>query len=390
MAVARGRRLWVEGNDDLAPLATAETEEAPLIIHDLNGAPLFYDFELSEGDEPAGVVRAAASPTIGTALVAVELGPRTWDAAKAMRAAENAVRKEYGRIEATESKLVCYCYPKIGVDISFNVPRQGRDRVIIDVADGLPVKNIGADELEGSSAYSYYGVIVAPTENARRQRWGRNEEDTAVLRRVAPALLDASSRLERDARTRTRKPIARELPRAIQALPQQKVVQFGPRCNPHECFSLYAQETNVFCAVATGQMILDFYRWEHTQDEIAAAMGTGPNGTGNDGQVAGFESLSKHCLTATHDTSAEWSEAKIEIDANRPVKSGIPGHARAVAGWTKTWSWAAQNWELALKVYDPWPWNADLCAGGQVVWEDWDAVTHKNFIYVRHRTSDAS
>lgn len=390
MAVTRGRRLWVEGNDDLTPLATADTSETPLIIYDLNGAPLFYDFELSEDSEAVGIVRAAASPTIGTALVAVELGPRTWDAAEAMRAAQGQVRKQHQRAEVTGSKLVCYCYPKVGVEVSFNVPRQGPDSVIIDVADGLPVQNIGADEAEGSTAYSYYDVVVAPTENARRRRWSRAEEDAAVLRRVDAALLDPAARLKPGARTRIRRPLTRELPYAILPLPQQKVVRFGPRCNPHECFSLYAQETNVFCAVATAQMILDFYRWNYTQDEIAVAMGTGPTGTGNEGQAAGYESLSRRCLTATFDTSAEWSEAKIEIDADRPVKSGIPGHARAVAGWMRTWSWASWNWELALKVYDPWPWNADLCAGGQVVWEDWDAVTHKNFIYVRHRATDCS
>jgi hypothetical protein len=390
LAVGRGRRLWVEGNDDLAPLATAETQETPLVIHDLNGAPLFYDFELTEGADVAGIVRAAASPTVGTPLIAVELGRRTWDAKEAIQAAENSVRKEPGRAEVTGSKLVCYCYPKIGVEVSFTVPRQGPSRVIIDVADGLPVKNIGADEPEGSSAYSYYDVVVAPTETARRGRWERNEEDAAILRRVDPALLDPSSRVEEDARTRVQKRLIRELPYRAMLLPHQKVVRFGSRCAPHECFSLYAQETNVFCAVATGQMILDFYRWYYTQDEIAAAMGTGAGGTGNDGQVAGYQSLSRRCLDAIIDTSALWTEAKVEIDANRPVKSGIPGHARAVAGWMKTWSWASWNWELALKVYDPWPWNADICAGGAVVWEDWDAVTHTNFIYVRHRATECS
>jgi hypothetical protein len=323
-------------------------------------------------------------------LVAVELGPRTWDAREAIRAAENAVRKQRGRVEVTGSTLVCYCYPKIGVEVSFNVAREGGNRVIIDVADGLPVQNHGADEPEGSTAYSYYEVVVAPTEATRRARWERNEEDAEVLRRVNAALLDPSARLEEDARTRVQKPLVRELPYRILPLRQQKVVRFGPRCTPHECFSLYAQETNVFCAVATGQMILDFYRWNYTQDEIAAAMGTGAGGTGNDGQVAGYHSLSRRCLDATFDTSAQWAEAKLEIDANRPLKSGIPGHARAVAGWMKTWSWASWNWELALKVYDPWPWNAQLCAGGAVVWEDWDAVTHTNFIYVRHRATDCS
>ena len=288
----------------------------------------------------------------------------------------------------TGSQLVCYCYPKVGIEVTFDVPREGPRSAIFDVADGLPVQNLGADATEGSSAYSYYDVVVAPTQDARRRRWSRNEEDLEVLRRVDEPLLDPNTRLEHDARARIRTPLVRELPYDILPLPQQKVIRFGPRCTPHECFSLSAQETNVFCAVATAQMILDFYRWYYTQDEIAAAMGTGPGGTGNDGQIAGYESLSRNCLEATLDTSAQWSEAKVEIDANRPVKSGIPGHARAVAGWMRTWSWASWNWELALKVYDPWPWNVDSCAGGGVVWEDWDAVTHTNFIYVRHPTTN--
>jgi len=75
-----------------------------------------------------------------------------------------------------------------------------------------------------------------------------------------------------------------------------RVLKYGPRCTPHDCFMLYAQQTNVYCAVATGQMILDFHRWPFTQDEIATAMGTGAGGTDNDGQVAGYESLTNNSL----------------------------------------------------------------------------------------------
>jgi hypothetical protein len=384
LAVARTRRHWVEGNDELGRLAQAETKAEPLVIYDLGGPPLFYDFELTDGDETVGIVRAAASPAIGTPLVAAQLGPRGWDAEDATRAAEEAVRKEHEGAKVTSSRLVCYCYPKIGVEVGFDLPRQGSGRTIIDVSDGLPVVNLGADEGEGSTAYSYYDVVVAPTEQKRRRRWSRQEEDLDVVSRAAPLLLDVGSRLEAEARIKLYDALVLEFPYVVFPLSSQKVVRFGPRCSPHECFELYAQQTNVYCAVATGQMILDFYRWYFTQDKIAAAMGTGSGGTSNTGQVAGYESLSSNCLDATYDSSAAWSEAKLEIDANRPLKSGITGHARAAAGWMKTWSWASFGYDLSLKIYDPWPWNADICAGGAVVWEDWDAVTHTNFIYVRH------
>ncbi len=179
-----------------------------------------------------------------------------------------------------------------------------------------------------------------------------------------------------------------DLSYAFISLYSSRVLKYGPRCTPHDCFMLYAQQTSVYCAVATGQMILDFYRWPYTQDEIATAMGTGPGGTDNPGQVAGYESLTRNCMDATYDTSADWSEAKAEIDANRPVKSGIPGHARACAGWKRqNLFFIGQEPKRWLQIYDPWPWNADLCQGGKIVWEDWDSVTHTNFIYVRHRAT---
>jgi hypothetical protein len=384
LAVARVRRQWVEGNDELTRLAQAELKAEPLVIYDIGGPALFYDFELTDEDETVGVVRAAASPSIGTPLVAAQLGPRGWDPDDALRNAEETVRKEHQGAEVTGSRLVCYCYPKIGVEVSFDLPRQGSGRAIIDVSDGLPVVSLGADAAEGSTAYSYYDLVVAPSERKRLRRWARHEEDLEVVTRAAPPLLDVGTRIKAELRAELYDSLVRDFPYIFFPLSSQKVVRFGPRCSPHECFELYSQQTNVYCAVATGQMILDFYRWYFTQDQIAAAMGTGPGGTGNDGQVTGYESLSNNGLDATYDGSAAWSEAKLEIDANRPLKSGIPGHARAAAGWMKTWSWTSFAYDLSLKIYDPWPWNANICAGGAVVWEDWDAVTHTNFIYVRH------
>jgi hypothetical protein len=387
MAVARLRRHWVEGNEELGRLAQARSQPDPVVIMDIGGGPLFYDFELGDGEAAVGVVRAAATPRVGTPLLSAQTGPRTWEPRETVKAAEAVVKKEHKGAKITGSELVCYCYPKIGVMVRFDLPGRRGAQVIIDVSDGLPVVNFGADELEGSTAYSYLDVIVQPTEEKRARRWARLEEDLEIVRRAAPQLFEIERPLPREVRPDLAEKLVREFPYVLWPLSSQRVLRYGPRCSPHECFQLYAQQTNVYCAVATGQMILDFYRWNFTQDQIATAMGTGPGGTGQAGQEAGYESLSQNCLEATFDGSADWTEARAEINANRPLKSGIPGHARAVAGWMRTWSWASLSYDLSLKVYDPWPWNADICAGGAVLWEDWDAVDHTNFMYVRHRTT---
>lgn len=92
LAVGRLRRHWVEGNDELTRLAQAELDPDPLVIHDLAGPALFYDFTLTAEDETVGIVRAAATTAIGTPLVATHLGARGWDLDDATRAAEEAVR----------------------------------------------------------------------------------------------------------------------------------------------------------------------------------------------------------------------------------------------------------------------------------------------------------
>src|SRR5262245_10203661 len=192
----RVRTLWVAGNDELARLAAAEPETKPVVIHDLAGPPLFYDFTVRDEQGEAGVVRAAASSSVGTPLVAAELGPRSWEAGAATRKARELVRKEHKDAKVTGTRLVCYCYPKIGVDVSFDLPRQGSGRAIIDVSDGLPVVNLGDDESGGSSAYSYYETVVDPTEKKRRRRWTRVEEDVEVVRRIAAPVLDLDSPLD--------------------------------------------------------------------------------------------------------------------------------------------------------------------------------------------------
>jgi hypothetical protein len=155
---------------------------------------------------------------------------------------------------------------------------------------------------------------------------------------------------------------------------------------------LHSQQTDVYCAVATGQMILDFYRYYYNQNDIAIRMGTTSGGTGVYEQATGIRSLSKNCLEATIDTSAAWTEAKTQLDLNRPLKSGIPGHARACFGWKRQNIFVVgrirpRRW---LCILDPWPWNADLCEGGPVYWEDWDAISHTNFMYVNHRTTSCT
>jgi len=377
------RRAWAGGIPDFEGWGSIELNTEPLVIHDLNGQELFYEFEAMNGNELVGTVKASASKTIGAAVPAIEFGPRGWDPTEATRKAEETVKKQYPKGKILGSEFVCYSYPKIGVRIDVDNQDIGSKSIIFDVADNSIVRNAGCDELEGQTSWSFYEDIVGVETSARENRWQLADDELEAARSATPTILARGFTL-------------RELPRLKSTfiidspyihIPfySSKILKYAPRCTPHDCFALYGQQTSVYCAVATGQMILDFYRYYFSQNDIAAAMGTGTGGTSNTGQVLGYESLSNNCLNATYDSTANWSEAKAEIDANRPLKSGIPGHARACAGWKRQNIFLiGQQPKRWLRIYDPWPWNADICQGGKIVWEDWDTEIHTNFIYVRH------
>jgi hypothetical protein len=374
-------RDWAGDVPSFENFATLEVDSSPLVLRDLNGAELFFEFTLRSGDKAVGSVKASASRLIGSPVVAVQLGARRWDPDYALKAAREKAKKQHPRTKIRGTSLVCYSYPKVGVRVDLGSGDDQRS-LLYDASDLCQIEVFGSDAREGSSAWSFYDDIVTPHAERNRRRFDLAEQELdATVKRTKNALSTAFTE--------------RELPRlkaslvldSVYAYPfiSSHVLKYGPRCSPHDCFMLYAQQTNVYCAVATGQMILDFHRWPYTQDQIATAMETGAGGTSHAGQIAGYQALSNNAFVATYDDTADWSEAKAEIDQNRPVKSGIPGHARACSGWKRQNIFSvrqpAKRW---LQIYDPWPWNADLCQGGAVVWEDWDAVTHTNFVYVRH------
>ena len=46
----------------------------------------------------------------------------------------------------------------------------------------------------------------------------------------------------------------------------------------HHCFVLHGQQVNDYCAVATCQMILCYYRYYRSQDDIAPSLGYSTGG----------------------------------------------------------------------------------------------------------------
>jgi hypothetical protein len=373
LAVLRDARVEIPG---VGAWLSGRVRKEPIAIHDINGTLLFLDFPIIRGGETFGYVRTAASQIVGNPVVSLDLGPRSWDFEAAVRKLLPRVKKEFQGAKASEPLLVCYSYPKLGVMFSLEGPGAPA-RVIYDVADLVRIPDRPEKEVEGSFAWSFYDSLSDAERRSRVKRFTAAEE----------------ARLAIDARARREIVAARSL-QSVRDLvafrwkqTTTKLLQYCSHypythARGHHCFSLHAQQVNDYCAVATCQMILCYYRYYFSQDDIAPACGYSPGGCPPD-QSPGYESMSCNHLDASFDASPTWAKARDQIDLLRPLKTGIPGHARACAGYSRT-SWIfGGTIDEKLYIYDPWPWNADFALGGEVRWEDWGAITHTNYVYAR-------
>ena len=104
-------------------------------VYDLNGEPLFYDFPVFSSErEPLGLIRTGASRVIGIPVLSAYLGATRWDAHRAIAKASEVVEKEY-RGKVISIRLVCYAYPKLGIDVVWQREGARSQRAIMDVGD---------------------------------------------------------------------------------------------------------------------------------------------------------------------------------------------------------------------------------------------------------------
>jgi len=363
---------------------TGTVSRTPTLVYDINGKVLFHDYAVKRGKEVVGHVRASANKILGPAVFAVEMGARSWSFDRARTKLSRIAKKDARKGKISQPKLVCYSYPKLGIMFEV-INKGGTGRLIYDVADlaRIPEKPNG-EPREGSYAWSFYDSLSTSQRRARLRRFQKLEDQ----------------RLSIPEATRARYLTGKNLLLAIDKLKIKlkiggtKLLQYCDHydytdARSHHCFSLHGQQVNDYCAVATCQMILCYYRYYYSQDDIADDLGyTAGSGCPSD-QSAGYESLSHDHLEASYDTAPTWAKARDEIDALHPLKSGIDHHARACAGY----SWHIASlltgggvYQYSLYIYDPWPWNADYALAGTITWEDWDAITHTNYVTAKIKT----
>ena len=315
----------------------AQVEKKPVTVYDIHGKKLFYEFTVTKDGKAIGEIEIAASKVLGTSLCRVVLSPpmdRETAAQKAMEVAE----KEYPDYNIQSTKPVCYSYPKEGVMVTLAKPGAKEEKmVIIDVylPSVVPLKE---PKKEGEvGAWSIYDKLSAEERAKRIEKW--DSDARFIADQLSTGILDNGDRGSRGSKTLS--------------------------------VPLYAQQYSNYCAAATGQMIAKYHGHTHSQSLVATFMGLTPGGGGasNPAQLNYYHyGISKY---GSDDYSASFNGEKQEIDANRPLKSGITGHARCARGYSES--------VLGDYIYinDPWPVNIGLR-----YWEWWGLKTHTTDIHV--------
>jgi hypothetical protein len=354
----------------------AQISKLPISIFDINGKVLFYDYPVKARGGVMGYVRANFRKNLGAPIVAYELGPRYWDFKTAVNKLTPMFKQKFPKLKVTNTKLVCYSYPKLGIMLQAVDPSGAVSRHIFDVAslELVPEKKEGRGK-EGFYAWSFLESVNEQMKTNRLKIFNqisKKHNEIPVAEREAILKATTFAKYVKS-------------PYVIDriALFKTKLLQYCTHydyneARSHHCFVLHAQQKNDYCAVATCQMILCYYRYYYTQDQIAPALNYAPGGCPSD-QSAGYEQLTCNHLDATYDTTPTFSEAKTQINQLHPFKSGISGHARACAGYSYNMLFGTNR----LYIYDPWPWNADYKLGGAVYWEDWDSIPHTNYVFTK-------
>jgi len=284
-------------NPDLARWSDGTLNRKPLIIYDINGQPLFYDFRIGRGDATFGYVRVAASRLLGSSVIASEMGERKWSFESAARKLSPKVKKEFAGAKVSAPRLVCYSYPKLGVQFDIDGPA-GKQRAIFDVASLARVPEKGEDQSEGFVAWSFYDALSDDERKRRLARFKKVEGDvTGLTTRMSKAVLAARTV---GAAVAVLNPVFR-FRRTVTKLLQYCTHYGHTHARSHHCFVLHGQQVNDYCAVATCQMILCYYRYYYSQNDIAPALGYNAGGGCPPDQSPGYRSLTCNHLDSSFD-----------------------------------------------------------------------------------------
>ncbi len=301
MALESGRVL--PGRCLLSTLASG----GATVLQDLDGQDIMLRVSLVREDgEGAGYADVAIVPDFGTVLYSVVRGA-SWDEARIR--AETVAAGLPG-----DGPFVAYEYPRVGLEVE----RHGEVRRVREWMSGQ-VATIPGEVPEGrrTGAYSLLGSFSPALRRANA------EALEALIAGLGPLSL------------------AQEKAEAPSPNGTLVELKYSKCPESHLCFEL-RKENAVWCVPASVEMLLAFYRYEYSEQDIACVLGQTDVLVGKIELIWGDEfKVCEAILTLTAGAlkprlypRAIWKAVKHEISCDRPLILFSGGHARVVTGFS--------------------------------------------------------
>jgi hypothetical protein len=337
-------------------------------IYDVDGLLLFRDMTLDLGSGREWHVRTAASDLLQTQVLCMcdHQAPALSDKAQI----ENALRelRRYPDLEPfivdekENVRLVAYSNPNLGIlcysrkyPAARFVSKLG-EPLIIQVKPYEPP----AHPESLLSVWSPYDTVERHTIARLRQLWEENMARLPLLPKNREELQGAIRKAH--------------VPGIVEHMVKPPL-------------KLIAQQSEKSCAVASALMLLTHHgislerlgqlnppvRYQDIAHRMKCDINNGALPEAQLTEINRLLDLVGSNLEAVLDRDPTFDEAREELVADRPVKFGVPGHARAVAGFRA--EPGDRNW---LWLYDPLPPNQ-----GEICLVPWTEGTNQDFIYVK-------
>ncbi|MFA5267571.1 MAG: hypothetical protein WC379_06330 [Methanoregula sp.] len=312
----------------------------PVVIYDLNGKKLFYQFAAEKDGKKTGEILTSASKVLGVPVQLIS-DPNTFDPTAIQITVKDLAGKDFDGFTVQSTKIVCYSYPKMGVMVRLvNVQTLEQKDEIYDAnyLTIIPQKMPTRDGESGS--WSYYQQIPENTYEERITRWNTaNNRMNDIKNKALSAGIDISNDLSGT---------------SLQSLDQIVLVSTDGVFEYGELpsgFPTIDQGQAQWCQVATAWVITKFYYPSNTRTlaNIAATMQIPDIYTGADwdDELAYYTSdyLSgasngglgmDDSYYRTTNPSLTYEKVRSEIDEyERPLKVGYNGHSRACIGYSR-------------------------------------------------------
>jgi len=338
----------------------ATVNAKPLVIYDLNGKKLFYQYSIQKNGKNVGEIKITASKVLGNILQ--EIGePYSYDPTVINDKVDNLVERKFPGYSVKSIQYVSYDYPNIGVKIKLSDEKTNDQKdFMFDAVTFSTITDANMDQHLVTDGWSFYGQIPEKEFAENAARWKTNDEYVTNLKTIA-----STSGIN------VSQPIQENQVRLMnQATLSPNAVG---EANYIQNFPTTTQAQSKWCMIGTAWLITKFYypSGTRTQTNIANSMGvygdTAPSATAeiyyymdyyrNGAASGGLEKRNSiSSWTTPNAPPISYDLIKEEIDANRPMKTGVNlqvngniySHARACIGY-----WQYTDGSRLYKYSDP-------------------------------------